>query len=102
MRAYAVDGSLKPLLWVSNRQWYSQEFKERSKRPAVDFVILDDPLWKISREGVIQVLGEPSREARFENTRVLIYGRLPKPPVYTDGSSLNLCAKRQLTESVSG
>ena len=78
VRAYAVDGSLKPLLWVSNRQWYSQEFKERSKRPAVDFVILDDPLWKISREGVIQVLGEPSREARFENTRVLIYGKASK------------------------
>lgn len=78
VRAYAVDGSLRPLIWVSNRQWYSQEFKERSKRPPVDFVILDDPLWKISREGAIQVLGEPSREVRFENTRIMIYSKASK------------------------
>jgi hypothetical protein len=73
VRAYPVDGSLRPLLWVSNRQWYSQRFNDRRKQPTVDFVILDDPLWKISRERVVQVLGEPKREVRFENTRILIY-----------------------------
>ena len=52
VRAYPVDGSLRPLLWVSNRQWYSQQLKDRKKQPTVDFVILDDPPWKISREEV--------------------------------------------------
>lgn len=77
VRAYAVNGDLEPFLWVSNREWYSQEYRDRKKRPPVDFVILDDPLWKISRERVIRLLGEPAEEARCDGARVLIYRRRP-------------------------
>jgi hypothetical protein len=73
LRAYAVDGDIKPLLWANNRQWYSQSLEDRSKRPPVDFVVLDDPFWKISREAAVRALGEPLREERFGDTRVLIY-----------------------------
>ncbi len=73
LRAYAVDGMLNPLLWVSNRQWYFAALEDRTKRPPVDFVILDDPLWKISREAVVRVLGQPHREVSFDKTRVMIY-----------------------------
>jgi hypothetical protein len=73
VRAYAVDGSLQPLLWVSNERWYVQANEDRTKRPTIDFVILDDPFWKISRESVIQTLGIPKREVVFLGTRVLVY-----------------------------
>jgi hypothetical protein len=75
LRAYAVDGSLNPLLWVNNRQWYSESLEDRKKPPAIDFVVLDDPGWKISREAAVRALGEPVREVRFEDTRVLIYSK---------------------------
>jgi hypothetical protein len=75
LRAYAVNGVLSPLLWVSNREWYFQSVEKRTKPPHIDFVVLDDPLWKLTRENAVRVLGEPSREVRFENTRVLIYSR---------------------------
>jgi hypothetical protein len=75
LRAYAVDGSLNPLLWVNNRQWYSESLEDRKRPPAIDFVVLDDPGWKISREAAVRALGEPVREVRFEDTRVLIYSK---------------------------
>jgi hypothetical protein len=74
LRVYAVDGSMKPLLWVSNVQWYDQLRRKDGKGYQVDFVILDDPLWKLSRESAVSVFGEPRREDRFEGARVLIYG----------------------------
>lgn len=73
LRAYAVDGDIKPFLWANNIQWYSQSLEDRRKRPPVDFVVLDDPFWKISREAAVRALGEPLREERFGDTRVLIY-----------------------------
>lgn len=76
LRVYAVDGALNPLLWVSNRLWYSEELGNRSIHPPVDFVILDDPLWKLSREGAVRALGQPRTELVFQGTRVLIYKTL--------------------------
>jgi hypothetical protein len=73
LRVYAVDGSFNPFLWVSNVEWYTEEPGDRRKPPPVDFVILDDPAFKLSREGAVRTLGEPGRELRFQDTRVLIY-----------------------------
>jgi len=73
LRVYAVDGGLKPFLWVNNEEWYRQSLKDRKVPPHYDFVVLDDPLWKISRETVVGVFGEPVRELRRDGTRVLIY-----------------------------
>jgi hypothetical protein len=73
LRVYAVDGSLNPFLWVSNVEWYTQEPDDRRKPPPVDFVILDDPAFKVSRESAVRILGEPAKEARFQDTRILIY-----------------------------
>src|ERR1035438_530780 len=73
LRVYAVDGAVNPFLWVSNVEWYTQEPDNRSKKPPVDFVILDDPAFKISRESAVRVLGEPARELRFQDTRILVY-----------------------------
>jgi hypothetical protein len=81
LRAYAVDGALNPLLWVSNREWYTETLEDRAKRPRIDFVVLDDPLWKISREAAVRVLGEPVREVRVENTRILLYATASVAPV---------------------
>ena len=77
LRAYAVDGMLNPLLWVSNREWYAETLEDHARRPRVDFVVLDDPLWKISREAAVRVFGEPAREVRFEDTRILLYSNGP-------------------------
>lgn len=73
LRVYAVDGSFNPFLWVSNVEWYSEELENRRKIPPVDFVILDDPAFKLSRESAVRVLGEPAKEEWFQNTRILIY-----------------------------
>jgi hypothetical protein len=73
VRVYAVDNSLRPFLWANNREWYSQTLKNRAIKPRIDFVILDDQIEHMTREQAVQVMGEPTREARFENTRVLIF-----------------------------
>jgi len=77
LRVYAVDGSMNPYLWVSNLQWYNQLRRKDGKGYQVDFVILDDPLWKLTRESAVSTFGEPREELRFENTRILIYGGHP-------------------------
>jgi hypothetical protein len=74
VRSYAVDGSMSPLLWVSNQEWYRQSYEDRSKRPKIDFIVLDDPLYKLSREAAVQKFGEPVAELRMQDTRVLVYG----------------------------
>ena len=73
LRVYAVDGSFNPYLWVSNVEWYTEEKGDHRKPPPVDFVVLDDPAFKLSREGAVRILGEPGREVRFQDTRVLLY-----------------------------
>ncbi len=78
LRVYPIDGSLRPLLWVSNVYWYSQQLNDRKKPPPVDFVLLDDPLWKISRESVVAALGAPADELNFQGTRILVYRKLPR------------------------
>jgi hypothetical protein len=80
LRAYAVDGSLNPLLWVSNQYWYTQQVGDKRKAPPIDFVILDDPAWKLSREDTVRVLGEPAEEFRFEGTRILSYAGVAGTP----------------------
>jgi hypothetical protein len=82
LRAYAVGGTLQPFLWVNNEQWYRRSLNDRTRPPQYDFVVLDDPNFKISREAAVRVFGEPSREIHTEvrifgepatGTRVLIY-----------------------------
>jgi hypothetical protein len=73
VRVYSVDNSLRPFLWANNREWYSKALKNRAIKPTIDFVILDDQIAHMTREQAVQVMGEPTREARFENTRVLIF-----------------------------
>ena len=73
LRVYAVNSDLSPFLWVNNEQWYRESVGDRKRPPRYDFVILDDPIYKISRERVIQVFGEPVSELRQDGTRILIY-----------------------------
>jgi hypothetical protein len=75
VRAYAVDGSMNPLLWISNEEWYRQLQNDGGAPPKVDFVILDDPAWKLSREAAVQRFGEPLSELQTEGTRILIYAK---------------------------
>ena len=80
IRVYAVDNALRPLLWANNSEWYSKALKNRVIKPRIDFVILDDQIAHMTREQAVQVMGEPTREERFENTRVLIYrNAVPRP-----------------------
>jgi hypothetical protein len=73
VRAYAVDGSMNPLLWISNEEWYRQLQNDGGGPPKVDFVILDDPAWKLSREAAVQRFGPPLSELQTQGTRILIY-----------------------------
>ncbi len=73
LRAYAVDGSLKPLNWVSNAEWFSKSFEDHAKPPCFSFVVLDDPQWKITRATAVARSGEPSHEFQADYARVLVY-----------------------------
>jgi hypothetical protein len=73
LRVYAVEPSMRPFLWVSNVNWYTESVQDHHKQPPFRFVLLDDPAFKISRGVVVQMFGAPSEEVRFQNTRVLIY-----------------------------
>jgi hypothetical protein len=73
VRAYAVDANMNPFLWVSNEEWYKQLQPDGGAPPKVDFVILDDPVFKLSREAAVQKFGEPLSELQTQGTRILIY-----------------------------
>jgi hypothetical protein len=75
VRSYAVDGVMNPFLWANNADWYRQSLEDRSTPPQIDFVVLDDPLFKLSREAAVRAFGEPASEMRVRDTRVLIYKR---------------------------
>jgi hypothetical protein len=72
VRAYAVDGTMNPLLWVNNSDWYHESVEDHSKPPHIDFVVLDDPLWKLTREAAVRAFGKPRLETQTQDTRVLI------------------------------
>jgi hypothetical protein len=75
VRAYAVDGSMNPYLWVSNSEWYSQSLEDRTRPPRISFVVLDYPKWKLTREAAVGVFGDPDEETQVNGTRILIYKR---------------------------
>ena len=84
LRVYAIDSSMKPFLWVSNTEWYTEDLADHHKPPPFHFVVLDDPAFKLSRDNAVQVFGEPSEEAHFENVRILVYrAALPWDPAMT-------------------
>jgi hypothetical protein len=73
VRSYAVDPAMNPFLWVSNEEWYRQLQNDGGAQPKVDFVILDDPVFKLSREAAVQKFGAPVSELQTQGTRILIY-----------------------------
>jgi len=73
LRANQIGGTFEPMLWVSNRYWYTQQIGNHRERPPLDFVILDDPMWRQTRERAVAKFGPPVDEVSFQGTRVLIY-----------------------------
>jgi hypothetical protein len=73
LRVYPVDGSLNPFLIVSNAQWYLQSIEDRAQHPCFSFVVLNDPLWKLSREEVVRQIGEPTHALDATGIPVLVY-----------------------------
>ena len=73
IRAYAVVGDMSPFLWANNSQWYDQSLENRSRQPRLSFVVLDDPVYKLTRESALRAFGEPAEEVKHEDTRILIY-----------------------------
>jgi hypothetical protein len=79
LRAYQVDGSLNPLIHVSNAEWYKKSVEDRTRRPCFSFVVLDDRYWKISRATVVSRFGEPEHELNTGGVPVLVYSRSVSP-----------------------
>jgi hypothetical protein len=73
LRAYAVTGDMHPFLWVENVDWFTKSLEDRSKQPVWKFVVLDDPLFKLSKEAAVAMLGKPSEELHSQDVRVLLY-----------------------------
>ena len=73
LRAYAVDGSFNPFMIVSNAHWYAQSMENHEERPCFSFVVLDDPLFKLSTDNLIPRFGEPEEVLDIEGVRVAVY-----------------------------
>jgi len=75
LRLYPISGSLEPFFWLSNKYWYDGYPTSRYPHPVYNFIVLDDPLWKIPRELVVARFGPPAAEVMASGVRVLIYNR---------------------------
>jgi hypothetical protein len=75
LRVYAVDSSLQPFQWVNNIDWYTASLDDRRQQPPFRFVVLDDPLFHISRASAVGMFGQPSEDVSFHDTEILIYPR---------------------------
>jgi hypothetical protein len=80
IRAYAVNGDMTPFLWANNSQWYDQSLENRSRQPRLSFVVLDDPVFRLTREDAVRAFGEPAEEVQEQGTRILIYRETPAVP----------------------
>ena len=73
LRVYPVDGMLRPFGLVANHQWFRQTLEVEDERPCFSFVVLNDPLWNVSLEGVTKQLGEPDRVLDAAGTPAAVY-----------------------------
>jgi len=84
-----VDGSINPFLIVSNREWFTESLENRSQKPCFSFVVLNDPLWKLSRAAAVERAGEPYRQFDAAGVPVLVYAKessghlVPRCDVFT-------------------
>jgi hypothetical protein len=89
VRAYAVDGGMNPLLWVNNWELYGHSLENRAKPPRISFVVLSDPLFKLTREASVGAFGEPVEEMELQGTRILIYKESADVNAYMKASEVN-------------
>jgi hypothetical protein len=75
LRAYPIDGMIRPFYIVSNQDWFVSSVEDRAKKPCFSFIVLNDPLWKISRNEAVAAAGEPSYEVNAWGIPVLIYAK---------------------------
>jgi len=75
LRVYPVDGSINPFLIVSNREWFAKSLENRSRKPCFSFVVLNDPLWKLTRATAVEHAGEPSNQFDAAGVPVLVYAK---------------------------
>jgi len=73
IRAYAVNVDMSPYLWANNARWYDQSLENRSRQPRLSFVVLDDPVFRLTREDAVRAFGQPAEEMQDQGTRILIY-----------------------------
>ena len=89
VRAYAVDGGMNPFLWVNNSEWYGHSLENRTKPPRISFVVLNDPLFKLTRESAVGAFGEPVEEMEQQGTRILIYKESADVNAYMKAAEVN-------------
>jgi hypothetical protein len=75
LRLYPIGSNLEPLHWLGNKYWYAGYPGSRYPHPVYNYIVLDDPLFKIPREAVVARFGEPAAELKAYATRVLVYNR---------------------------
>jgi hypothetical protein len=75
LRLYPILSNFEPYHWLSNKYWYTGYPGSRYPRPVYNYIVLDDPLYKIPREAVVARFGEPAAELKADTARVLVYNR---------------------------
>jgi hypothetical protein len=64
---------MRPLTIVSNREWFTESIEDHAKRPCLSFVVLNDPLWNLTRATAVNQAGEPLHELDAAGVPVLAY-----------------------------
>jgi hypothetical protein len=90
LRAYAVSGDMSPFLWANNSQWYDRSLENRSKPPRLSFVVLDDPVFRLTREDAIRAFGEPAEEIEGGGARILLYKEAADVTALYKAATINL------------
>ena len=75
LRLYPISSNFEPFHWLGNKYWYAGYPGSRYPHPVYNYIVLDDPLFKIPRETVVARFGEPAAEVKANAARVLVYNR---------------------------
>jgi hypothetical protein len=95
LRAVPVDGSIRPFTIVANSEWFTESLEDKARKPCLSFILLDEPLYRITRSLAVSLEGIPSNEMNAAGVPVLIYADTTRADAThanaTRGESAPLC-----------
>jgi hypothetical protein len=73
LRAVPVNESIQPFTIVANSEWFTESLEDKAQKPCLSFILLNEPLFRITRLLAVSLEGVPSNETNAAGVPVLIY-----------------------------